>query len=480
MIDLEGVEKRKSNESKYFSELGSTGITRFGGQIYEEFIPKLAMPHCLKVYDEMSSNDPTVGAVLFAEEQLIKKVSWNVVAGGNKRIDLKLKQFVEECKNDMSMTWGETIDDILTNVIYGFSWHEIVYKLRGGQIPNPLRKSRYNDNLIGWKKIPIRSQTSWQSWIFEPDGDSVLGFEQNAPPKYESVIIPIQKSLLFKTRSNKGNPEGKSLLRNAYRPWYFKKHIEEIEGIGIERDLAGLPVLQPPENTDIWNTHDEEAVKLRATAQNLVTNIRRDKNEGIVLPFGWELSLLSTGSRRNFDTNAIINRYDQRIAITMLADLIMLGADKVGSFALADVKRSMLGAALESITNRIADVFNKYAIPRLIELNNFKGYTEYPKLVPGRVDTPNLRELMEYIDKLADLGLKLFPNNSLEQYLFSLAGLPDESNDDSVYDEKYDSKIHRPKETTDEDDGKSKYKDKRETDNKEKYNEVYREHDIKK
>ena len=52
----------------------------------------------------------------------------------------------------------------------------------------------------------------------------------------------MEKCLLFRTQTHKNNPEGRSILRNAYRSWYFKKRIEEIEGVGIERDLAGIPI----------------------------------------------------------------------------------------------------------------------------------------------------------------------------------------------------------------------------------------------
>src|SRR5690606_33416126 len=140
--------------------------------------------------------------------------------------------------------------------------------------------------------------------------------------------------------------------------------IEEIEGIGIERDLAGLPVLQAPDGLDLWNDEDERMAALRNNAEELVRNIRRDSEEGVLLPHGWELKLLSTGSARQFDTNAIINRYDNRIAITMLSDLILIGNEKTGSFAMASTKQSLLSSALEAQLNSIAEVFNKYAVPK--------------------------------------------------------------------------------------------------------------------
>ena len=168
--------------------------------------------------------------------------------------------------------------------------------------------------------------------------------------------------------------------------------MEEIEGIGVERDLAGLPVITPPENVDIWDTKNPEAVKYLAVATSLVRSIRRDANEGIVKPHGWDLALLSTGGSRQFDTNAIINRYDNRIAITLLADIVMMGGDKVGSFALGEVKQSLLSASLEATIMDIADTFNNFAVPELFKLNGFKA-VNLPKIMPGEIETPNLKDL---------------------------------------------------------------------------------------
>ena len=33
------------------------------------------------------------------------------------------------------------------------------------------------------------------------------------------------------------------MLRNSYRSWYYKKRLEEFESVGVERDLAGLPMV---------------------------------------------------------------------------------------------------------------------------------------------------------------------------------------------------------------------------------------------
>ena len=55
---------------------------------------------------------------------------------------------------------------------------------------------------------------------------------------------------------------------------------------------------------------------------------------------------MSTGGRRQFDTNAIIERYDTRMAMTVLADFIFLGHQSVGSFALSSDKTELFSMAI--------------------------------------------------------------------------------------------------------------------------------------
>ena len=190
-----------------------------------------------------------------------------------------------------------------------------------------------------------------------------MGMTQMPPPDFGLFTIPIQKALLFRTESAKDNPEGRSILRNAYRPWYFKRRIQEIEAIGIERDLAGLPVFYAANDIDIWNAEDPEMVRLHSMLLRMVKNIRRDEYEGLVLPDGYRFELVSTGGTRQFDTNAIINRYDTKIAQTVLADFIMLGHEKVGSFALSSDKTELFSVAISSFLDIICETFNSQGIP---------------------------------------------------------------------------------------------------------------------
>lgn len=408
-------------------EVGRIGQYRDGaGTFFEEFVKELQGKRGIEVYKEMANNDDTIGAILFAIEMLIRQCSFTVEPGGDTETDKKAAEFVEQCMDDMEFTWTDTISEIISFITYGWSYHEIVYKVRRGKTKNPVTRSKYNDGLIGWRKLPIRAQDTLFEWHYKEGTDDLEGMEQIAPPDFNNCFIPIGKALHFKTKSAKGNPEGKSVLRNAYRSWFFKKRIQEIEGIGIERDLAGFPTLTGPEDVDLWDNNDEDMKRALANAEKIVTGVRRDSKEGLVLPFGWKFELVSTGSRRQFDTNQIIERYDKRMAMTVLADFIFMGQQAVGSFALSDNKTELFSLAIGTFLDVICETFNSQGIPRLIDLNesHFKGITDYPKMKHGDIEEEDITKLSTFLKDMISVGV-LVPDEELEDFVRLKGGLPD-------------------------------------------------------
>jgi hypothetical protein len=418
--------------SNSLKEIGRLGQKRYGGFFYEEFLKDLQGKKGVEVYREMSENDDVIGAILYAIEMLIRQATWNVQPAGSTLKDEEAAEFIYQCMDDMQDTWTDTISEILSFLTYGWSAHELVYKRRAGKSRDPKLNSKYSDGLIGWQKIPIRAQETLWEWLYD-DVDNLLGMAQMPPPKFEIIEIPIEKLMLFRTKSRKGSPEGKSILRNAYRSWYFKRRIQEIEGIGIERDLAGFPTLTAPEGMNIWDDDDPEMAAIRAAAEKIVQSIRRDSLEGLSMPAGWKLELLSTGGRRQFDTNAIIERYDTRIAMTVLADFVLLGHQKVGSFALSSDKTELFAMAVGAYLDIICETFNNKAIPALIDLNgeHFNGITDYPTLEHGDIEGADIQALAAYIRDMTGVGV-LVPDDGIEDFVREAAGLPERLDDSTA------------------------------------------------
>ncbi len=416
-------------EKGLYMESGVTGLTRFGGTISEEWLRELRGSRGAKIYKEMRDNDSVIGAFLYAVKMLLRQVNWHVEAGGETAEDELAASFVTECFDDLQGTWQELLSEILSMLPFGWALLEVVYKKRTGPTRSIKTSSKYSDGRIGWRKWSLRAQETLSEWVFDDDNE-VTAMIQLPPPDYAFRTIPMEKALLFQPEVTKGNPEGRSMLRNAYRSWYMKKNIEDVEAIGIERDLAGLPVVWLPEF--IINKSDADAVTAYNAWKTLITNVRRDEQEGVMMPLVYDdngnkmydITLLSTGSRRMFDTSSVISRYDQRIAMTVMADFLLLGSGKVGSFALSSDKTDLFSVALGAILDVIQEQINHVAIPRLFDLNDFGTLTDLPKYIHEDVESPDLVALGDYIQKLSGAQMPLFPDDELENYLRSAAHLP--------------------------------------------------------
>jgi len=407
---------------------GSKGLEQFGGRIAEEWMQRLQDQRGEKTYREMADNDDTVGAVLYAIEMLLRNAEWRVEPFSEDPLHMDQAEFVESLMDDMESTWEDFIAEVLSMLTFGYAPMEIIYKRREGPFQkNKAKKSIHSDGLIGWRDLAIRSQTTIDRWEFvdgdieglwqmNPFSDSTVGAGSTAT----TVLIPIEKLLLFKTTSRKSNPEGRSVLRNAFVSYFRKKRIAESEAIGIERDLAGLPLIYlPPEMFDS-NADDDTKANLQAY-RNVIENIKKDEQAGLLLPSIYDadgnqtlrFELMGTGSRRVLDTDKIIKRYDVAIARVVLADFIMLGHQGTGSFALSDDKTKLFSTALGAWQKSIAAVLNRQGLTRLYELNGWNP-SEIAKIVPGDIEKADVERFSNAIVSLTGAGW-LTPGSELDE-----------------------------------------------------------------
>lgn len=433
VVDEEYVEKARAAGGEDFVELGDTGLQHYGGVLAEEFRPALQGDRAISTYREMSEEDPTIGGALLAIDNLVRRVPWDFEPAPDSGAEGE--RWADLCRSaigDMSMSWADTVSSIFTMVPYGFSYHNVVLKHRDGEQPDrpddPKAKpsSDYDDGLIGWKVISPRSQDSKLRW--EIVNGSVRGMWQQVLGG-PAVLIPIQHAGLFRTSTKKNSPEGISVLRWLHRTWYFLRRIEEHEGIGIERDLAGLPIAHVPA---AWLTSTATADQKAAVAaiERMVQNVRRNANEGMVFPrqfdddhnnlFGFEL--LSSGSRRQIDVSATIVRKRAELAIGLLADWLTLGHEANGSRSLGTAKMDMFENALTTWCQGVADIFDAHLTPRLMRANGVAAKLR-PRLRPGKVNQVDLTEFSSAYSQLISTGA-LTPTVDTERWAREQIGAP--------------------------------------------------------
>ena len=430
-------------DQQYF-DIGISGLRQFSGWVREEFLPQLQGRQAARVYREMMDNSSTVGAVVFAITGVMRKVEWRVIPADDTPEAQEMADFADSLRYDMSHTWEDFVVEALSMLGYGFAPFEIVYKRRLGQTPGgtnpdgePLPKSQYDDGRIGLRRLPIRGQDTIIKWFFGPNG-GIRGMTQQ-PYVGPIIDIPIEKLLLFRPSHHKGNPEGRSILRSAYRSYYFLKRLEEQEAILFER-MSGLPVMRVPNALlEAANAGDALATSALTAYKKLVSNVRIDEQMGLLIPsdtypnpqggagstpmYEFKLETPNSG-KSNLDANTPILRYKSAIMTSVLADFLEMGHSSRGSQNLGETKMDLFLQSIEGWLKSIASVLNRHLLPRVWELNGFDPalMPEYQPDMAQRIDLDNISN---FVLRLAQAGMTMFPDEDLESYLRDAAGLPD-------------------------------------------------------
>lgn len=337
-------------------DIGSTGLNETWGYVQDDFLQEWRGQEKVKRVDEMLRNSPVIGALRLAIELPLSDITWQFTS--EEGDDDPRLQLLNDSLENMSHSWADHIIDALLMPFYGWSMFTINYERVGGRLL--------------WRKFKLLGHDTIQRWLMESDG-GIVGVQQW--PYLWAEPIPIERMLLYRFRKTRNNPEGESILRPSWVPWYYLKNIQQIEAIGIERNLAGLPVITPPMGADM-----SEGGTDATQAEKIVRNVRNDEQAGVVLPAPtgdgehnrWKFELLAAASTGKVtDTDTVISRYEKRILMSALAQFLILGQDNIGALATFEGASDFFTMALNAIANNIAETFTKYAVARLL---NYNGY----------------------------------------------------------------------------------------------------------
>jgi len=420
-------ELEKARPKKMYQELGASGLSRWDTKISEEFLPELRGARGRETLHRMGDCDPTLSAILYVYKSLMRACDWEVRSSplDSSPLSKKATEFVDECINDMSTSWEATAANFTSFLQYGFSVHEPVFKQRLG--PNAKVPSSFDDGMIGLRKLPGRSQRTITDWAFDKNG-GIRGCWQEDVRNNKKIFLPIEKLLLFRTEENYNNPEGKSILASSYLPWYFIRQYREVQGIGAERDISGIPVIYLPAE---MFTNSEFATELQQY-KDLVSNIRMDEMSGVLLPHDpnnekmFELSLLASPGKKSFDLEKIIDNLKLEMTSATLTDLMFLGhSASGGSYALSRTKQESLNIAVFGFLSSEASVINRHLIPKLMKANSkFNGLKHYPEIYPKMKRLPNYAELSELLRALAFSSFHVSANPEILNSVLENYGLP--------------------------------------------------------
>ncbi len=427
---------KKLSEAKAKSTLGVAGDNTNNGQIRaDEFLPELRGRKAIRKYREMRDNDSTVGAVMYAVEQILRDVDLHVKPANESDAAKVEKEFVESVLDDMEHTLDDHISEALGYLSYGFGWFEVIYKRRVGPNERSDKKhSKYTDGRIGVRKIAARAPWTINKFDVDQKTGDVLGIEQSVGLMASKNYIPLNKSLYYRTTSINGDPSGRSILRNAYTSYEYLNNLQSIEAIAVERELAGIPVARIPAEYLSGDASSAQSGFVN-NLQQILRDVKFNEQGYIILPSDTypdkdgapsstrlvDIELMASNGKRNIDINPIVSRYQHDIARSVLSEFLLLGSSG-GSYALSKSKTDLFLRALESYIQAIVDVLNKQLVERLWQLNGL-NYDLMPTITAGDVAPHDLREVAAFLRNLNGANIDVSSHPEVVKDLMDIADL---------------------------------------------------------
>lgn len=381
----------------YSKESGTTGTSITQGQISgEEFNPKLTRINRLKIYEEMRRSDATVRSALTAMKMPIRQAQFNADQVSEDAADEEVANVVEKCLFEF-VDWPKFISECLTYLDFGFSLFEMGFE------PRDIDGKHY----IALTKLAYRKQTSIHAW--ETQGHEP-GVTQVADGKFYD--IPEYKLVRFTNDQEGDNYEGVSVLRAAYRNWYFKDKLEKIDAMGHERQGLGvLDVVYPASATKT------EKEKMARAARAL----RANSQSYIMRPEGWTVAFMDMKAKSMKDIAPSIAYHDRQISKNMQLQFIEIGSQgSSGTRNVSEDQGKMFELSVQAVAEYIADVITHRVIQTIVDLNFTNR--QAPKLSVEKIGDDNIPVISEAFAKFVTAGV-LHPTPADENRVRKMIGV---------------------------------------------------------
>jgi hypothetical protein len=381
-------------------EVGTTS-SQFSTFLRDEYNPELRGNQGLVKYDRMRRSDAQVRTTLRLIKSPILSARWFVEPATSSRQDQKIADFIwDNLTKWMSISWENLIREALLMLDFGFYMFERVFEFRSVK--------GWNSPRLIWKKLAPRHPLDLESWNLDANGgpEGAWFYGPNGSQQY---YLDINKLVIFTYEGEAGNLEGFSLLRTAYKHWYFKENLYKIDAIQKERHGMGVPLIKLPPG---FTAQD------RNLANELGRNLRSNEKAHVVLPPNWDILFLKLEGHP-VDALASAEHHDLLLARNVLGQFININ---VGNVTQSEQQGIFMRNAMY-IADTIRSVFNKYLIPQLVMLN-WGSVDEFPELRVRRIgETVDWRTISFALRNLIGAGA-IRPDDNVEAWARENMDLP--------------------------------------------------------
>ncbi len=429
-------------------QFGRSGQQYFlPGWIKRDYLPELQGRNLFLAYEEMGT-DAYCGASLNAYSVFIRRAKWHADPVIDENKDNGSFEFLENNMNDMQHSWQTFVATAAKPTLqFGLAPFEKIYKFREGEQDDDRYSSNYDDGAVGWANFAFRSPDTILHWDYSPlDVTRLLGFTQIAAPDYRTTFIPIEKLILIRAEPGKDNPEGRSILRSAWRAWRTKKIMEDLRNISAERGGAGIPWAEVPSNIANAPQYvaaaptDQAAIDAMASYQSLVDtmeNINQDAQKWIITPQVWDangqpqikLGFLQPAQGADIigHITAAIDAEAKAILISTMSEFMALGMGGTGSLALSRDKTDNFTLAVDATLTAFMESINQQAVRQLFRLNpqfEFEKGKPKPRMVYDPIVPISTQDVVAILGLFEKSGWDLSKQAGIRDTIISNLGLP--------------------------------------------------------
>jgi hypothetical protein len=313
----------------------------------------------LRAFKEMEDGDTTVDVSMRAVKTPIMGATFFMQPFDDTPMS---KDIAEFCRFNIfegtARPFIMILDDVLRMFNDGWSVLEQVFETREWA---PRRSGANRKNYTMLKKLAARPALTIKDIVYDDNGGpvSIIQNAIRADGRIDEVDIKVEKLLLFTFGGIGGDLMGKSLLRTAYQPWYFKKELYKIDAIGHERNHLGIPV---------WSLNEGFTQADVDAAWSMVTQMRTNEKSGVVEPPNNTFRFEKPQGQPS-DIMPSIEHHDAHILLNVLGQFLMLGLTGGGGRATSGAHVDMFQKSVRYFADYICGVFNLYCVPKLVGYN---------------------------------------------------------------------------------------------------------------
>lgn len=293
--------KKQSYNSNSNDNIGGTGSDSYR---YIRLVNRKTRNLTYKQYQDILKDTQVRVGWAILKYFLISK-NYNLTSDSDDPLDIEIRDFVQDCFDNMNISFRDVVMNILTAIPYGYSVQEKVYTVRDGKI--------VIDSLY-----PIHRKTIDKDPFVKDNKGNLIAIHQES--YYGDVDIPADKCIVYGFESEFDEIEGNSIL-NGIKPITEDKE-DIMDWYMTYANRLGSPIMY-------GKTDDENHANEMLNSFDDVA----DGTTGLVVGLTDELGVIETGSKGEIYSNLLQYKDNQIFRSFFIGNLLLGDTSQTGSYA---------------------------------------------------------------------------------------------------------------------------------------------------